>query len=572
MTTPQVGPVDWGGYDPGQLEIVMAVLLLQTRPTAWHRTPSSGDGGVDVVEPLPSGGYRVYQIKGFTGRHDRGRARQVAKSLEAVTADPRLDGPVEEWYLVAPIDLTSGEEDAFKNLTDGAPFPSTWLGEVFWHSEASKHPHVINYYLRDGKGRLERKVRALGELFIDTDSVILPIDALDRLGGIHEELNATDPHFRYDFSVTHALPDPVPRDGLIFSATHELSDHTFVTVEVFERYRGALEDRPVGGTLTFNLARLGEDAPALHQELEAFFGYGRELEIPDGVLDVDSDAPGGLGGHLEGAGGRIGPAIVSTFEPSTQRVRLHDGDGTVLDEAAIHLKRATRGSKGIELLGTAASGVFEVEARVTFGAVSEEGKGIDVTGTMQLHGLDPVGVPVRRALYGMRFLERLKPGRSLHWLFEYSDTTIAVMPIEAEMPDIPEGLRRVLEKLDRLQDLVPVPLLVPSAVTAEDGVKIERAVRLADGATLGGSWDHLVVCLERATSDIDRARAAIENGEPVAVEVPLTISLDGVEYQLGTLVQEFSGGHLETTTEEEDHVCFELVADDGSGRGTERLR
>ena len=59
------------------------------------------------------------------------------------------------------MDPTSEDEEWFHQLTAQAPFPCDWKGRLFWDSEASKHAHVIDYYLRDGKARLEGRVRDL---------------------------------------------------------------------------------------------------------------------------------------------------------------------------------------------------------------------------------------------------------------------------------------------------------------------------------------------------------------------------------------------------------------------------
>jgi hypothetical protein len=111
---------------------------------------------VDVAEPN-SDGYHVYQIKGFTGSMTSSRRRQVEQSLQRILDDPRLDRPVTGWSLVVPIDPTAEDEAWFGQLTAQAPLPCDWKGKLFWDSEAAKHAHVIDYYLRDGKARLEAR-------------------------------------------------------------------------------------------------------------------------------------------------------------------------------------------------------------------------------------------------------------------------------------------------------------------------------------------------------------------------------------------------------------------------------
>ena len=90
--------------------------------------------------------------------------RQIRQSLQRILDDPRLNRPVTNWSLVVPMDPTSEDEGWFHQLTAQAPFPCDWKGQLFWDSEAGKHAHVIDYYLRDGKARLEGRVRDLQHL------------------------------------------------------------------------------------------------------------------------------------------------------------------------------------------------------------------------------------------------------------------------------------------------------------------------------------------------------------------------------------------------------------------------
>ena len=58
------GPIYWPSYPGEMLEAVMAVLVAQDRPDVLRRTPSSGDGGVDLVIPSATG-YQSQQMRGF---------------------------------------------------------------------------------------------------------------------------------------------------------------------------------------------------------------------------------------------------------------------------------------------------------------------------------------------------------------------------------------------------------------------------------------------------------------------------------------------------------------------------
>jgi hypothetical protein len=158
----------------------MSVLLFQERPTAWRRRPSQGDGGLDVGEPNTDG-YHVYQIKGFTSSMKSSQRRQVRQSLQRILEDSRLDRPVTGWSLVVPLDPTSEDEEWFRQLTAQAQFPCNWKGQLFWDCEASKHAHVIDYYLRDGKARLEGTARDLKHLLDQPGTPLRAADISGRL-------------------------------------------------------------------------------------------------------------------------------------------------------------------------------------------------------------------------------------------------------------------------------------------------------------------------------------------------------------------------------------------------------
>ena len=177
-----VGPVAWGAHSGEVLERVMAVLLAQEHPNVIQRTPSSGDGGVDVCIPV-QGGFDVHQIKRFAFRIGANERRQIKDSWETLRADARLGRPIVSYQLVVPVDPTSDEQAWFEQLTHGAPFPCEWRGAVYWDSMAAKYPYVIDYYLRDGRARVEARADALLSRFragepLHPHDVVVSLDQL----------------------------------------------------------------------------------------------------------------------------------------------------------------------------------------------------------------------------------------------------------------------------------------------------------------------------------------------------------------------------------------------------------
>lgn len=239
------GPAHWGSYTGETLEKVMAVLVAQDFPDVRRRTPSSGDGGVDLYRSV-DGGYHVTQVKGFSGRLGTNQRRQVEKSLERLRSDPRLDQSVVEVLFTAPIDLTEGEQRWFDELVADAPFPCTWEGEVAWNSRAAQHPHVIDYFFSDGRDRVTKAKEALSGAFSAAAEGNLTVaDVTGGLELMRQRLNREDPHYIYDFTASASPPDRdlLQRHGAVMSATTSRDDGTFVTVVVRPKHRYALETR-----------------------------------------------------------------------------------------------------------------------------------------------------------------------------------------------------------------------------------------------------------------------------------------------------------------------------------------
>ena len=405
-----IGPIHWGSYSGEQVEQVMAVLLLQERPKAWHRKPSRGDGGVDVVEPV-DGGYHVYQIKKFVDELESSDRAKIKHSLETVTSDPRLDKPVTHWSLVIPRDQTSGDEEWFRGITAEAGFESDWLGETFWHSEAAKYPYVIDYFLQDGKERLNAKVQTLLQLLRDPDSPVRPVDVARSLGELFHELNATDPHYRYDVQVTGSPPAPRNEARLVMTSTRQVGIDTFVTVGVIPRYEQALADRPIGGSMTFKVfdPEAGID---LREAFQAHIDYGRPFEVPAEAVSVATlNAPGGLAeglGEFDTTQIRIGPRSPINPEPLWLDADVFETeDGPVVANGLFTVTEQHIGQRAVEAIGVDPTGLLKFECRIHTPALDQ--------GIVQFQiGIgDIVGLPISKVLAPYRFLLYLHPPNML---------------------------------------------------------------------------------------------------------------------------------------------------------------
>jgi hypothetical protein len=152
--------VEWSRLSGDDIEAVVAILLCREHPTATRIKPSIGDAGIDVWVPGVKGP-SVYQVKGYTGNIDATRRRHIKKSWTQLQKYVRVNSvALACWYLVMPENPTKEQLKWFdEELTADAKCPCIWKGLDYPEGLAAKYPEVIDYYLRDGKERLEATVR-----------------------------------------------------------------------------------------------------------------------------------------------------------------------------------------------------------------------------------------------------------------------------------------------------------------------------------------------------------------------------------------------------------------------------
>lgn len=482
-----VGPVHWGSYPGDLLERVMSVLLFQERPTAWRRRPSQGDGGLDVAEPNPDG-YHVYQIKGFTAPMNPSRRRQISESLKRILDDPRLDRPVTGWSLVVPMDQTSKDEKWFRQLTGRAPFPCDWKGQLFWDSEAAKHAHVIDYYLRDGKARLEGSVRDLQHLLAQPGTPLRAADVAGKLEDLRTAINRDDPHYRYEFSTSATAPTVRYEAALVMTRAVQLGDGGYLSTDVYARYPQATEDAPIGGSMQIVVPR-GTSQPGsggLEADLQAFLDFGRGLELPEGTIqDLVVRAPAGLSREASRGRGVLGAAYLTEFRPHDDRFQVVDDRATVIAETTVHMTAATRGQRGgIEVVGVDGGGAFDVRIQLMPAENQERGRA-----RLTVSGRDFVSVPVRHLLPGLRAMDALHDPHELVWRPEFgpeifSRVTLPPTPVFR----LPAGYLHLVEAMSVIQEHTSIPIVMPDELASEEVVDILTTARLLRDGVVNSTW------------------------------------------------------------------------------------
>jgi hypothetical protein len=532
----------------------MAVLLHQERPNSWRRAASQGDGGVDVVDPV-EGGYHVFQIKKFSERLTPDQKRQIKGSFEEVCTAPRLDRPVVAWSLVLPLDRTDTEEQWFNALTASALFPCDWRGRVFWDSEASKYPGVIDYYLRDEKARLLGRVRTLSQLLADPETPPRPADAAASILELRSEVNDADPHYRYDIAVTGEPPDsPNPRS--ILSQTRGFDGVGFVTIDVFARYPQALLDRPISGS--FSVVVVDEERGV--NILDAYrdhVDYGRALEVPEGALGgFKINAPGGLSGDHKGGRARLGPRTVPAGAPDRVEISLMSPQDLKIAQVTVRVTDVTVGNRGIELSGREAAGAFEYELRID----KPDGAGPQAPATWGVSRQTFAGKAAASVLQAARFLHGLRaPNRILVTLYRGPAVWARAEEVLDETEEPADDLSlQFVELLAELQPYTSVPLILPESVSAELMEDCHRVLRLLRGEVLG--FERIEVELTTSSEQLAVVQQIVASGDPMRSVAPLFLTIAGVDAPFGSLSDEISGLEITRSESAEDRVRVTLSA------------
>ena len=562
MTFP-TGPVDWGAYPGELLEQVMSVLLLQERRQARHRRPSSGDGGVDIYDPVEDG-YHVFQVKRHSTSLTAHQKAEIKASFDSVRTSPRLDRPVRRWSLVLPLDPTSGDDEWFADLTKDASFPCEWLGRTFWDSEASKHPHVVDYYLRGGKDRLVKRVESLISLLQHADQPVLPGDLVPSLLRLRTEVNRDDPHYLYDLHLTHEAPEARNQPGLVFTRTEGVIGEGYVTVDVFAKYPQAVVDRPITGNMTLILKDESQGLD-LTQDWRALEEYGRTLNLPaSAVQNFELDAPGGLGGSFEG--------LQAVF---TRRTPVMIADEMVLrivglddkELAAVTLvieKPPTVGSKGLRL--EASGPAFDVSLEFEVKAANRT-----ITTNLGFNTHEIAGERATYVLPHLRFLSAFAgPNRVSISIrnrgVEIGTGSMDLANILAKdaVPVTPVAMRAA-EMLSDLDELLGLAMLMPNAVDHQDIETLTWAWTLARGEPVEGTWSEGKLVAERP----EELTAALKDGGAIRIDTFECFRFAGSEYPLGIVSRVLFGGAVGETREVESGTEVVLRAHDG--RAEERL-
>lgn len=301
--------VEWTRRSPDDIEAAIGMLLCSRSPNAVRVRPSQGDGGIDIFIPGAGGGGQeraVWQVKRYSENLTSTQKRAIKRSFtRAVEAAESQGWRITEWHLIMPLDLTNQNLAWLDDFIGDRDFPCETHGLLLCDTLAADYPNVIDYYLREGRERLQahldnltnvlsgRKNRASGE-------PLVAADVYSDLTSIYKALNACDPFYKYSYQVSDEPPAPqhLPGEENLVAAHAICQDSVWITVKVFARMLAAQDERPTTWRLQFSLP---EDNVELREQFERFVDYGAPITMPPGTVSGSLNLPGGLGGDVEGA-------------------------------------------------------------------------------------------------------------------------------------------------------------------------------------------------------------------------------------------------------------------------------
>lgn len=563
-------PVPWVTTPPDLIEQIVAVLLGNRDERALRIRPSQGDGGLDVLVPVARPGYfDCYQVKKFATNLEDSQKRQIVESLKRARDthnDPSNPFLIETWLLTLPLDPT---REQYQWLLDEAadanvPFGVEWRGLRFLEGLAADYPQVIDYYLRDGKDRLDGSIAALRDLAqlpaSRSGTALEPADTVDRLRNLREALNRDDPHYRYDFEVTADEPILIDRPFLVASVVDGTAG-SYVTFHVYARYCDAPEDRPIPVNFTIVRTNLSPEAA---EAVEQMLRYGTPVSLPESaVTDVNIDMPGGLGIHGGGGSIWLGPAQVAGAGPGRAVwAILPPGSVDPAAQLTFAMEPATRGmSGGIRVHGVDTTGVVDGTIVVDPPA----GDGIRQV-RLSVTVIDPAGKPVGQVLPGLRFMRHFRgPGR-LAFGPEYGPLTVAsAFALSESSPAISAATLEYVEALEAISRRSGKLILLPelTEVPQDDYKNIIGIGRVLRGEQSPGTWSPVRVRVLPAPAGVD---LGVARPYPMSQDVAVVIS--GVEHALGKLYTYLLSARIEVDADAEPdetgHVPATMVPGDNN--------
>ncbi|MEC4614025.1 hypothetical protein [Tsukamurella tyrosinosolvens] len=521
---------------------MIAMFVVKERPGTVRMTPGRGDSGIDLLwrDPDNPSAVEIYQVKRYAQRLISSQKSKVKKSLQrAVEKCSEQGWTLTKWHLVLPRDHTETEEQWFRDICKNAGVIGVWKGLTQVDLWCASYPYVVDYYLRDGSEAVGANVASLTKIIDGLGPVAemrarpggedFTVDTAANVARVAASaLNTRDPHYRFEVLVTGESVPPPRGDGFVLQRETRDADDQIVTVRIFERFEGALSFRPIPLSIQFDVVP-GTDE---HRQLREFYEHGRPFDGPI-PASMTIDLPGGIG--LESSTGRVligEPGQDGVTEPERVLDAVdHEGNVTASIRVEISGFHVSPDSQGATTKLTDSSGILAGELLWRLGEDGLAG------GKIRLHIDRIAGRFPDEVLDIVEFIAALSSGAQLRMRMPRGSTdnalVLGVPGLDQENES--RGVARFVRDLAAVQESVEGGIRIPDVIEPEEADSVLLAAALIAGRELGYTWTEVEVILREGV-DLDSILDTLcsENGTTMVHDSPLTVTVDGRDYLVGT--------------------------------------
>jgi hypothetical protein len=512
------------------VETVVAMLVNREHPKSVRITPSRGDGGVDILDrgEGTNGGDLVYQVKSYTEGLVQRQKDSIEDSLTTLGTDQRWAGlRVEEWRLVTPWNPSPEAENWLHDLGLAAGLTTVWQGLDHVEQLAAKYPDVIDSYLRGGQSRIAvAQAEVLTLLGLDHVDDGLSFDEVaERVQRALDVLDH-DPHYRFEYRFGQGRPpEPSNRPGLVMHTMRgDRAADRWVAIDTIARCAASVDVQPIIIKGTVEL----EPGTALADQWHAFVMYGAPVTLPAGAFTGEVDAPAGLGGSLEGAILKVGPADDADLGDNPEmHLEVLDPDGLVLASADVDRTQRSQGIEGgVRVVLSETHGIFTLEDRYDLK---------DARASRNLTVNNITGLPVEVARAGIEFVLQMRSPNQLRVSVRHAPPVNGVVDTNIGFEWGEDRTAHLTAMLSVLETLCAIQTASRSVVRTPDFAQVPReqikdwrvAAAVLRGEDVGGTYP------EGHSLTVDLATAVDPGDEPFGISLPHKVRVGDQVIDLG---------------------------------------
>lgn len=499
--------VNWERLGGDEVERFVAAALTKDRGGGCRITPSSGDGGIDVLLPNGDGTWEVVQIKRYTGPLDSKQKDRVRESWDRFIEQELPHHAVTVWTLAMPWDPSREALEWLQGLPPETPYAKNWMGRTRLDVLAAENPQLVAYYFGDGASRVQELLTLGIEAGRPTTSLVesdLLKGVLTRHEALAKVLDEIDPFYSYEIAVragklpTEAQAYAAAADGAAMVQFATIDTDRYVTMRVIPTHPLASQLRPIRQTIRFEAT----PGTAEHQMLEDFATYGTPLQNVVGEV-IDATGPPGTA-----TTGRslfsLTPISDAEFPPL--ELRALDETGVAVASLPLLPPQTSSGLDGEHhwLTTTDPSGLVTLEMRIG---------GTDRKWELNLRHGALTGQPAVEASKVGDFYRPLEASHALSLAQVGGMELLAPFQLSGPLTTEP-SIWEAVAIYARLQRHTPDRVLLPDfgRVTTSEFVRLQNVVSALEGMELELHWQPISVTVPEGR--INEFLPFVEASEP----------------------------------------------------------